>query len=89
MGNRCEMKTEVCEELRKRTVDVCCIQEARWKGQGARFVGNLGQRYKLRWSENEAGFKGVGILVKEEISRNVVIVVILSGTQTQSRPAHI
>ena len=72
VGSLCGRKTEVCEELRKRRVDVCCIQEVRWKGQGARFVGILGQRYKLWWSENDAGFGGVGILVKEEISGNVV-----------------
>ena len=24
---------EVCEELKKRKVDVCCIQEVKWKGQ--------------------------------------------------------
>ena len=62
----------MCEELRKRKVDVCGIQEVRWKGQGARFVGTLGRRYKLWWSGNDAGFRGVGILVKEEISGNVV-----------------
>ena len=68
----CGRKTEVCEELRKRKVDVCCIQEVRSKGQGARFVGTSGQKYKLWWSGNDAGFGGVGILVKEEISGNVV-----------------
>ena len=70
----CERKTEVCEELRKRKVDVCCIQEVRWKGQGARFVGTSGW-YKLWWSENNAGFRGVGILVKEKISGNVVEII--------------
>ena len=30
---------EVCEELRKRKVDVCCLQEVRWKGEGTRFFG--------------------------------------------------
>ena len=29
----CGRKTEVCEELRKRRVDVCCMQEVRWKDQ--------------------------------------------------------
>ena len=43
----CGRKTEVREELRKRRVDVCCMQEVRWKGQGARFVNTLGQRRKL------------------------------------------
>ena len=56
------------EELRKRKIDVCCMQEVRWKGQGARFVGTSGQRYKLWWSGNDEGF---GILVKEKISGNV------------------
>ena len=59
MRSLCGRKTEVCEELRKRTVDVCCMQEVRWKGQGAWFVGTLGQRYKLWWSENDAGFGGM------------------------------
>ena len=72
VGSLCGRKTEVCEELRKRKVDVCCIQEVRWKGLGARFVGTLGRRYQLWWSGNDAGFGGVGILVKEEISGNVV-----------------
>ena len=42
VGSLCGRKTEVCEELRKRRVDVCCIPEARWKGQGAHLVGTLG-----------------------------------------------
>ena len=24
---------EVCEELRKSMLDVCCLQEVRWRGQ--------------------------------------------------------
>ena len=62
----------MCEELRKRRVNVCCMQEVRWKGQGARFVGTSGQRYKLWWLGKDAGSGGVGILVKEEIPGNVV-----------------
>ena len=72
VGSLCGRETEVCEELRKKRIDVCCIQEVRWKGRGARFVGTLGQRYNLWWSGNDAGFGEVGILVKEEISGNVV-----------------
>ena len=29
-------RVEVCEELRKRMIDVCCLQEVRLRGQGAR-----------------------------------------------------
>ena len=35
-------------------------------------MGTSGRRYKMWWSGNNAGFGGVGILVKEEISENVV-----------------
>ena len=38
---------EVCDELRKRMIDVCCLQEVRWRGQGARILGMKGRRYKL------------------------------------------
>ena len=31
--------TKVCEELKKRKVDVRCLQEVRWRGEGARFFG--------------------------------------------------
>ena len=62
----------MCEELKKKRVDVCCIQGVRWKGRGAHFVGTLKRRYKLWWSGNDAGFRRAGILVKKEISGNVV-----------------
>ena len=38
---------EVCEELRKRKVDVCGLQEVRWKNEGTRFFGIFGRSYKL------------------------------------------
>ena len=64
--------TEVCEELRKREVDICCVQEVRWRGQGARFLGVKGRRYKLWWFGNDDKVGGVGVLVKEELCKNVV-----------------
>ena len=39
VGSLCRRKTLVCEELRKRRVDVCCMQEVGWKDQEARLVG--------------------------------------------------
>ena len=38
----CGRKTETCEELKKRRVDVWGMQEVIWKGQGTRFVDCLG-----------------------------------------------
>ena len=61
----------MCEQLRKREVDICCLQEVRWREQGARFVGCKGTRYKLWWSGNNDGI-GVGVLVKKELCEKVV-----------------
>ena len=64
--------TEVCEELRKRRMDVCCLQEVRWRGHGAQLMGVKGRRYKLWWSGNSDGIGGVGVLVKEELCEKFV-----------------
>ena len=29
----------VCEELRRRKIDVCCLQEVRWRVQSSRMLG--------------------------------------------------
>ena len=62
----------MCEQLRKRKVDMCCLYEVRWRGQGAQFVGIRGRRYKLWWSRNNDAIEGVGILVKKELCKLVV-----------------
>ena len=63
---------EVCEELRKRKVGVCGLQEVRWKNEGTRFLGVFGRKYRLWWSENSSGIGVVGILIKEELCEKVV-----------------
>ena len=63
---------EVCEELRRRRVDVCCVQEVRCKGQSAKFLGVKGRRYKMWWSGNKEGTGGVGVMVKEELCEKVI-----------------
>ena len=62
----------MCEELRKRKVDVCCLQEVRWRGEGARFFGVKGRRYKLWWCGNDDKIGCVGILVKQQLCEKVV-----------------
>ena len=62
----------MCKQLRKREVGKCCLQEVRWRGQGARFVGCRDRRYKLWWSGNNHGTEGVTILLKEELCEKVV-----------------
>ena len=72
VGSICGRETEVCEELRKRKVDVCSLQEVKWRGGEARFFDVKGRRYKLWWCGNYAKTGGVDISVKEELCENVV-----------------
>ena len=65
---------EVVEMMARRRVDIACLQEVRYKGQGARVLGG-GERYKFWWSGGERGERGVGILVKEEHVEDVIEVV--------------
>ncbi|ESO01769.1 hypothetical protein HELRODRAFT_160929 [Helobdella robusta] len=79
---------EVVEELQRRMVDVAALQEIRWKGEGTRFVGAKGGRYKLWWKGDD-GMGGVGVMVREELvekvlevrrrSNGVIVVVMVFG----------
>ena len=53
-------------------IDVCCLQEVRWRGQGARMLGMKGRRYRLWWSGKGDGVGDVGVMVNEELCENVV-----------------
>ena len=63
---------DVWEELRNRMIDVCCLQEVRWRGQGARMLVMKGRRYKLLWSGKGDGVGGVGVMVKDGLCEKVV-----------------
>ncbi|ESO08648.1 hypothetical protein HELRODRAFT_169536 [Helobdella robusta] len=59
-----------------------------WKGEGTRFVGAKGGRYKLWWKGDD-GTGGVGVMVREELvekvlevrrrSNGVIVVVMVFG----------
>ena len=40
---------EIADELWRRKVDVCALQETRWRGGSAKFLGAKGRRYKFVW----------------------------------------
>ena len=50
---------ELCEELLRREVDICCIQKVRWRSMGSKFLGSLGKRLKLWWFGNQDKIGGV------------------------------
>ena len=41
---------EVCYELRKMMIAVCCLLEVRWRGQDSWMLAMGGMRYNLWWS---------------------------------------
>ena len=59
-------------ELRKWMIDVCCLLEVRWRGQGARMLAMIVMRYKLWWSGIGDGVGGAGVMLKEELCEEVV-----------------
>ena len=51
--------------LHRRKIDVCCVQETRWRGAGARVMGNGMSRYKFFWQGCKDGNAGVGLLISD------------------------
>lgn len=59
---------ELVDVLRKRSVDVLCIQETRWKGAQSREANG----FKLWYSGLANSKNGVGIMLSKELKDNVV-----------------
>ena len=58
---------EVCELLKKRMIDVCCLQEVRWREQGSRKLEIDGRTSMLWWSGKGDGVGGVGVMAKKNL----------------------
>lgn len=69
VGSMTGKSREVAAMLSERRVDVCCVQETRWKGNSAKM---LGDGYKLFYSGESSGRNGVGIVLKEDWWEGVV-----------------
>ncbi|KAK6742269.1 hypothetical protein RB195_009870 [Necator americanus] len=61
---------ELADSLRKRRVDISCVQETRWKGSKAR---ELGDGYKLIY-HGTSNRNGVGIILNESFRNSVTAV---------------
>ena len=49
-----------------RRVELCCLQEIRWRGASACIIEGKDSRYKIFWVGNENGTGGAGILLSEK-----------------------
>ena len=70
--------SEVVETASRRGVDLCCLQETRWKMEGVKQIVGKDSCYKLFWSGNDNATGGVGVLLAEEWCEKVFEVVRVS-----------
>ena len=63
---------EIIETLERRKLDICCVQEVRWRGASARMLTGRASEYKLLWVGHHTGFGGVGIFVAEKWIEQII-----------------
>ena len=70
---------EIIETLNQRKIDICCVQEVRWRGASTRTItGKNNSQYKLLWIGNEIGNGGVGTFVAKKWIEKVLEVKLVS-----------
>ena len=63
---------EVVETMSWCMVDVCCLQEVRWRGASARLIQGKDSHYRMFWVGSKDGTGGVAILLAEKWTENVI-----------------
>ena len=98
VGSLAKRGSEVVETLETRRVDVCGIQEHRFKGalrpNQCKFITGKTTRYKFFWCAQESGQGGTGILLAEKwvnyvaevkrISDRIIVLKLIVGKATYS-----
>lgn len=64
---------ELVETMKRRRVNIMCLQETKWVGVKAKILDNTG--YKLWYSGKDRNRNGVGIIVDSELIEQVVGVI--------------
>ena len=54
---------EIVEMLSRRQVDICCLQESRWRGEPARKITRTNSYFKFFWKGDNYSNGGVEVLV--------------------------
>lgn len=65
---------KVAEMLTCWKVDLCCLQETRWKRGSAHLVKGKNSTRKFFWKGDQSGFKCVGIMLAKKLINNVIFV---------------
>ena len=76
VGTMCSRASEIVESLARRRINICAVQETRWRGCSTRMITGKHCRYKFLWSGDTSGFGGVGILVAEKWIEKIIELVV-------------
>ena len=60
------LSNEVVEVMSRHKVEICSLQEVRWRDASARLVKGKDSRYKMFWVGNDKGMGGIEILLAEK-----------------------
>ncbi len=60
---------DVVDKMKRRNMEVLCVQETKWKGDGAR---KMAEGYKMLHAGGDGRSNSVGIIVNVDISKEVV-----------------
>ena len=67
VGSMMKRSGEVSDMLCWRKIDVCGLQEVRFKNEGVKFLqGGQKMRYNMFWKGGKEGQNGVGIAVRKK-----------------------
>ena len=66
---------EVRKLMKSCHMNICCMQELRWRGESSRKIARRNLYFKFFWKENNFGTGGVGVLVADKWFEKVTLVV--------------
>ncbi|XP_050674366.1 craniofacial development protein 2-like [Leptidea sinapis] len=69
VGSMTGRSSELSEVLLRRRVNICCIQETRWKGSKSRDIGN---GFKLLYNGSITNKNGGGIVIDQDLQERIV-----------------
>ncbi|ESO02866.1 hypothetical protein HELRODRAFT_174302 [Helobdella robusta] len=71
VGSLTGRSMEIAEMLERRRIDICCLQETRWKSNGVGHINSEKEKYKLFWNGQKMAKNGVEIVVKEPLAQGL------------------
>ncbi|ESO12072.1 hypothetical protein HELRODRAFT_158482 [Helobdella robusta] len=81
VGSLTGRSMEIAEMLERRRINICCLQEIRWKSNGVCHVNSDKEKYKLFWNGQKTAKNGVGIFVREPLAQEAISMATLERKQ--------